>query len=135
MTIHRGGKDGPVIATGDPCLEKEGQTDIHFLDPKTTILLKHKHHKLPQHIHSMSSFETDSQKYHWKGHNELIDEQSNSVVATFKPTWLEGEGHKIGDLNVLKDKLMDIAVITALIVQERSDEHSLAVKPSYPKKC
>lgn len=34
LTLHKGGKDGVIIATAETCLDHEGDTDIHFL-PQT----------------------------------------------------------------------------------------------------
>lgn len=126
LTIHRGGKEGSIIATANPCLVTEGQTDIHFTELNLTIPLKHKHHQLPS-IHSKSSFSADNKSYHWKDHNELIQDETKEKVATFHSTWFEGAHHKIGSLDISQREIQDIVVITALIVQERSDEHSLTV--------
>ena len=126
MTFHRGGKDGPVIATGTPCLQTEGQTDIHFDELGLVIPLLHKHHKLPS-LHSRSSFSANDKNYHWKGHGELIEDKANEVVATFHSTWFEGAHHKIGRLDIAQKEIQDIIVITAMVVQERSDEHKLSV--------
>jgi len=65
----------------------------------------------------------DQAKYHWNGHSELISDANNETIATFKESWLEGKYHRIGELDVSKREIQDIVVITALVVQERSDEH------------
>lgn len=126
LTFHRAGKDGPIIATGDPCLEVEGQTDVHFLEPKSTIQLRHEHHKLPN-LKSKTSFQVDNKSYYWRGHNDLLDEETHSLIATFHPSWLEGSCHKIGRLEIMAEVPQDVIVITALVVQERTDEHKLSV--------
>ena len=114
-----------MIATGVPCIEKEGYTDIHFIDPKLTISFQHESHTLPF-LHTKNRFEHKGKKYYWKDHHELVDPDTNLLLATFKPTWLEDHGHRIGQLVVKGDgqDMRDIAVMTSLIVQERADEHT-----------
>src|SRR5438046_3957403 len=122
LTIHRGGKDGPVIATGNAGLAQEEQTDIHLLEHQSTFTLQHEHHKLPF-IHCKSKFMVDNKHYHWEGHSKLVADETHEVVANFTATWLEGTGSKIGVLDIKAENIEDIIVITALVVQERSDEH------------
>ena len=131
LILHRGSKEGPIIATGVPCLEKEGYTDIHFTEPKFTISFQHEHHTLPF-LHTKNRFEYNGKKYYWKDHHELVEDGSDLLLATFKPSWLEGHGHRIGQLVIKGDgqEMRDIAVITALIVQERADEHTVSVSKS-----
>lgn len=124
--IHRGGKDGPVIATANTCLTQEGQTDIHLHESQSTFGLQHEHHKLPF-THCKSKFVADDTHYHWEGHSKIVSDETKEVVASFNATWLEGTGHKIGVLNIKAGSLKDIIVITALVVQERSDEHKRSV--------
>ena len=128
LIFHRGEKTGPVIATAIPCLQKEGGTDIHFMNPKLVIPLQHIHHIL-QFTHDKNNFEHKDKKYHWKDHTELVDDEAKVVLAKFRPSWLEGQGHKIGQLVITPDgqEMMDVAVVTALVVQERADEYQLSV--------
>lgn len=117
-----------MIATGVPCLEKEGYTDIHFTESKSVINFQHESHSLPF-VHTKNRFEHNGKKYYWKDHRELVEEDTNLLLATFKPSWLEGYGHRIGQLVVKGDgqDMRDIVVITALIVQERADENTVSV--------
>jgi len=128
LTIHRDGKDGVVLATGEACQQNEGETDIHFKESNLTIQLVHRHHKLPS-LYSKSSFEANGKKYYWKGHNQLYEVDKDVVIATFHPTWLEGTGHLIGTMDISKEYegMQDIIVITVLVVHERSDEHRMSV--------
>jgi hypothetical protein len=130
LTFHRGGKDGPIIATTTPSLEKESGTDIQFYEPNFSFPLLHTHRKLPS-LTGKTSFSTNGKDYHWKGHNELIDDSSKDVVARFHPTWLEGSGQKIGTLELSQKDIQDIAVITAIVVQERTDEHKVSVRAGH----
>jgi len=117
-----------MIATATPCLEKEDGTDIQIYEPSFSFPLLHTHHKLPS-LTSKTSFSTNGKdSYHWKGHNELIDDSTKTVVAKFRPTWLEGSGHKIGTLKLHQKDIQDIVVITAIVVQERTDEHKVSVR-------
>ena len=53
------------------------------------------------------------------------------MCATFTPSWLEDNGHRIGQLVIKGDgkDIMDIIVFTALVVQERTDEYKASVIP------
>ena len=59
----------------------------------------------------------------------LLKMIQTSVLATFQSSWLEGQGHKIGQLFVKGDgqEMRDIVVITSLTVQERADEYQKSV--------
>jgi len=129
ITIHQGDKMGPVLATAEPCKDKEGKTEIHPSDSSSSVVLNHIHHGLGPLLHGKTQFELNGEKYHWKGHTEFINDQSGLVLAKFHPTTLEGPKHKIGSLVIEWDgkALMDMIVITALVVQERSDEGKIAV--------
>jgi len=70
----------------------------------------------------------DKAKYHWNGHSELVSDANNETIATFKESWLEGKCHRIGELDITKSEIQDIIVITALLVQERNDEHKLSAE-------
>jgi hypothetical protein len=129
LIIHNGGKDGPVLATGDPYKDAEGDTDVHFTQKESVVSLQHQSHKFPS-FHSRTTFAVDGKKYLWKGHNELVDEGTNTVIATFHPLWLDAPAtthHKIGRLDVKDSSLLDFIVVTALVVHERDDEHRRAV--------
>jgi hypothetical protein len=122
---------GTVIATGKPCLDKDGVTDITLIEPAFTIQLEHVHHKLPS-IHGKTSFTYDGKKYHWKGHTALVEEETGKLLAAFHPKFLNLHFQKLGNLIITAEgeKLLDIVVTTCLVVQERSDEHKQAVSPN-----
>ena len=134
LVFHRGVKSDTVIATGVPCLEKKGRTDIHFIEPKFTVSFEHLHHSLPF-TPSRSILTYNGKKYHWKDHHELVEDDTNILLATFHASWLECNGHKIGRLVIKGDgqDMRDLVVITSLIVQERADENEVSVR--YPSKC
>ena len=130
LTIRRGGPDGPILATGETCKASEGCTEIFLHDSNTEMKIHHEYHYLPF-THNKSFFTYKDKQYHWKDHTELIDDASQEVVGKFHATWLEGTGHKIGTLDVMDEGMQDLVVVTAIVVQERSDERTLAVTKSF----
>lgn len=177
MKFHKGGKDGPTIATAETCQGHEGDTEVHLIPhhhptnghnhdhiehtnlnnnpfstyvpktpspltapsitpaapslSKTTIItLSHVCHHFPKSLHAKTSFAYNNKKYHWLGHTELIEESKGEVLARFEPTWFEGKGHKIGRLEVMEIgmPILGLVVVSALVVQERTDDHKKAVQ-------
>jgi hypothetical protein len=130
LNIHRGDKTGPIIARGNTCLEKEGTTEVHFSESQSsaTISLIHQHHDF-WHFHGKTTFEYEGKKYHWKGHTALVDDASNTLLAVFHTSWAETRVDKLGRLEIMPEgsKLQDLVVVSALVVQERSDERIQAV--------
>jgi hypothetical protein len=160
LTFHRGGKEGVIIATVEPCLDHEGDTEIYFLpqthhanlthpgsplnpsvqqstsppsppSPPSTpssVTLSHTHHHFPS-LHGKSTFTYHNKKFHWQGHAELHSDAKDDLVARFEASWFEGKGHRIGVLDVMEMGMgmLDLVVFSGLIVQERTEEHKLAV--------
>lgn len=129
MTIHRGDKEGPVIATALQCFEKDGVTEIQMYEPfETIVYLSHVHHMLPF-FHGRTSFTFGSKSYHWKGHTALIEDNTGLFIAALHTKFSETHYHKLGTLIVQPkgQKLLDLIVISCLVMQERSDEGKLAV--------
>lgn len=62
---------------------------------------------------------------------ELFEEYPDAEIAKFYPSWsvVDVNEHKLGKLVIQAsdENLIDLAVITALVVQERSDEGRQAV--------
>lgn len=128
VIIHRGDKDGPVIATATQCLGQNGVTDIQFTESGPTIRLEHVHSVLPF-FHGKTFLTVGEKKYHWKGHTALIDDETGVMLAAFHATFLETEYHKLGRLVITKEgkELIDVVVCSCLVQQERSEEGTLAV--------
>jgi hypothetical protein len=128
ITIHRGDKSGPVIATGEACPDPEGSTDLKLPDEKNVLRLEHTHRKL-FHIHGKTEFSYQGRSYHWKGHTALVDDKTDMLLAVFHSEWFNANWNKIGRLEITVEgqRMLDLAVITALMVQERSDEGKRAV--------
>lgn len=116
LIFHRGGKEGPVIATADPCDKQKYKTDIHFVQPKMTIPLEHKH--------DTKVFCSREELSHRKGHKEIEKDEADGVVATYHPSSFEGnrEVLKVGTFNITLKDIQDLVVVTALVVQEREEE-------------
>ena len=128
MALHRGGKDGPILGTANARRERDDTINVHFTDSMSVLRLQHHHYKLPS-LQSESKFTHNERTYRWKGHNELVDDQSKEVIATFKATWFEDKSHVIGriDVNELKELELEVIVFTALVVQQREEEHRISV--------
>jgi len=126
VAIHRGDSNGPVIATAASFEGKDGITDIEMTELGATVPIRHKHHTLPM-THGSTYFRADGKQYRWKKHEQLVDEDTGTVLAVFYPA--RGSPH-LGSLHITPagEKLRDLAVITALVDQERSDEKKWKVK-------
>jgi hypothetical protein len=133
LIIHRGGKSGvPIATTSSPIPAKEGVTEVHFPDASDPLVLEHVHHDF-LHLHGTTSFTYNGKKYHWKGHTGLVDDETDTLLALFHSSWFTFDWTKVGRLEITSEgkQILDIAVITALIVQERSDEAKQAVFPCF----
>lgn len=128
LHIHRGNKEGPIIAEVSACLVTPGITDVNISEPLYTVELDHIHHEV---VPSMTRFTVDGKVYYWNGHVELVKVETGELLAQFYPSWrvIDVHEHKLGRL-VIKEEaknLTDIVVFTALVVLERSDEGREAV--------
>jgi Family of unknown function (DUF6593) len=122
VTIHKGGKDGPVLATATPP-DKDGNTEILIPGSGTVIALTHVKPAF-LHIHPKTEFTYLGKKYHWKGHTGLVEDETGTLLAIYHSSWFNRNWLKVGRLEVTYagQKSLDMCVITGLIVQERSDE-------------
>ena len=91
--------------------------------------MEHVHHQFPNSIHGKTSFTYNGGEYTWKGHSEFVDKEGN-ILAVFFASWFEGTGHKIGRLEILEGgkAMVDVIVVSAMVVQERTDEHKQAAQ-------
>lgn len=117
VLIHRGDKEGPVIATTSSFEGKDGIADIRLTELGTAVSIRHKHHTIPL-THGSTFFTFDGKNYNWRKHYEFVEE-GGPALALFHPA--RGSPH-IGSIYVLPDgeTMKDLAVITALIDQEIS---------------
>lgn len=79
----------------------------------------------------MTRFQVDGDTYYWEDHSKMVSVQTGEVVAEFWPAWtiLDVKEHKLGQLilNCEEGLLRDVALATALVGLERSDEAREAV--------
>ena len=119
-TIHRGDKSGEIVATCG-CVALDGDTDIVFTDPSrtTTICLGHEHYEFPV-MGPVTRFTVEGVKYHWRGHEELVADDSKVVLANISQAWPAAEDaeRKVDRLVITVDgqDMMDVVAATALIV-------------------
>ena len=100
-----------------------GATDIHLLSPKSVLQLAHPH---DPGSHCQSFFDFNGVRYGWDGHRELFEREDGTGIARFYPSShvMDESEHQIGKLVITENgkSMEDIVVMTALIVQERSEE-------------
>ena len=118
-----------MLATATLCLLKDGTTDIHFVQPAVSVHLGHTHRLLPF-FQGITSFTYNGKNYHWKGQTALIDDETKCLLAAMHSRFLETDSHKLGTLVITGDgkEIFDMAVVSALVLQERSEEGRLAVR-------
>jgi hypothetical protein len=60
-----------------------------------------------------------------------VDDASNKLLAVFHTSWSETTVDKLGRLEILTEgiPLLELIVVSALVVQERSDERIQEVSP------
>ena len=129
ITIHRGEKSLPVIATADCCQEKQGSSKIQMVETSTTVVLEH----LPRRMLVLppkTSFTFAGKKYYWKGYTDLFEEKTDKLLAQYQPTMTEGADPCIGQLIIAEGdnlQLNDLVFISSIIMQQRSDARKRAV--------
>lgn len=129
ITFHRGGKASAVIATADPCQEKQGSTKIQYTEPESTIVLEH----LPRRMVILppkTSFTLDGKKYYWKGYSDLFEEKTDKLVCQYSPRTEDGADPNTGSLLFSEGndkKLDDMIVISTVVMQQRSEARKRAV--------
>ena len=128
MSVHRGDENGPVIATAEAFQGKDGITEIQLTEQEAVVPIRHKHHTLPL-MHGNTYFRVNGKQYQWKKHNELIEQDGGTVIARFQGI-SEKDSRELGTLTVTQEgaQLVDLAVITSLIDQERADEGKWKVR-------
>ena len=127
ISIHRGNATGPVIATADSFQGKNGITEIQLPELSTVVPVRHKHHTLPF-LHGHTFFKVDGKQYQWKRHKELVEEGGHVVLAKFHASH-DKNSRNLGSLIITPEgqSIANLAIITYMIDQERSDEGRLKV--------
>ena len=126
VAIHRGDKDGPIIATSDSFKSQDGITEISLTEMGATIPIRHKHHTMPF-LAGDTFFRAEGKQFKWKKHTELVEEDTGTLLASFQVA--RGSSH-LGSLYVFPpgEAMVDTIIITSLVDQERSDEKRMKVK-------
>jgi hypothetical protein len=111
------------VATADSFQGKDGITEIDFTELGATVPLRHRHPTMPL-MKGSTFFRADSKQYSWKKHSELVEQSSDVVLARYNECKESRDDHMLGTLIVTKEGhfMSDVAVITCIIDQERSDE-------------
>jgi len=119
LEIHRGDKYGPLIADTRSCPSSPGATDIRVLAAGNRN--SHCHHDEDT---RRTHFVKNGRKFSWKNRTQLVDD-TGAVVAQMQSN-TDPEDRRAGRLviNTEQDSkgLLDPIVMTALMVQERSEE-------------
>ena len=92
----------------------------------SVIPMRHAHHTLPL-MHGAAYFRIAGTQYRWKKHTELIEEGKDVVLATYQAD--KEDSRRIGTLVVTPEgqHMLNLAVITCLVDQERADEKKYKV--------
>jgi hypothetical protein len=129
ITFHRGGKTSPVLATAECCQEKQGSSKIEFVEPSSTVVLEH----LPRRMIVLppkTTFKIGDRSFYWKGYTDLFEEKTEKLYAQYTPKMTDGAETTTGQLLVIEtddQKINDLAVISTVIMQQRSDARRRAV--------
>jgi hypothetical protein len=117
LEIHRGNKYGPLIADTQSCPSCPGATDIRVIGAARSPHLHHDEDTRRTH------FVKNGRKFSWKNRSQLVDD-TGAVVAQMQSA-SDPEARRAGRL-VINDQenkaLVEPIVMTALMVQERSEE-------------
>jgi hypothetical protein len=127
MTLHRGGKDGRVMATADPCHEKHGSSKITMTDPESTIPFEHHPSRMLGILPPKTTFSIGGRKYHWKGDTDIFEDKTDTLIAQYQP---EGPGPNTGNLlmtGASDESTREIMVLSSIFMQRRFETNSHAV--------
>lgn len=82
-------------------------------------------------MRTVTRFTVDGVRFHWRGHDELVADDSKVVLASISRAWSAAEDaeHQVDRLVITADGLdmMDIIAVTALIVHKRGEEDYVKV--------
>jgi len=121
-----------VLATAALCLLHDRTTDVHFTERPISVDLDDDVYHLLPFLQGITSLTYNGKSYDWKCHTALIDDQTNCLLATLHSgRYVERDIHKMGSLVITGDgkEVQDLAVVSALVLQERSEKRPLAVCP------
>jgi len=129
MTLHRGRKDGGVMATADPCYDHHGVSKIKMIDfdSVSTIPFEHVPSRMLGILPPKTTFSVGGTKYHWKGDTDVFEDKTDTLVAQYQP---EGPGPNTGNLVMTEasdESTREIMVLSTIFMQERFEAHKHAV--------
>jgi hypothetical protein len=119
LSVHKGDKSGPVIASAKASMDKNGVTLMELTEGQIIGL---------QHVHGFFSgktfLEIGGKKVHWKGQSALVEDDNGVCLAVYKQKRFEAKSRKVGTLLVTEHgaEFVDIIVSSFLVEQERSDQ-------------
>jgi hypothetical protein len=130
ISLHRGGKDGPVLATADPSHEVHGSSKIHCTDPESTIVLEH----VPGHGMGLvfppkTHFSIGDKKYYWKRYNDVFEEKTDRLVAQFTAEGMDANSGNLLTMEGNDETTREILVLSTVLMQGRSEARKRAVDP------
>ena len=134
ITLRRGGKDGAVIATGDPCHEKQGSSKINCTNPESTISLEHIPRRMMGMLPPKTTFSIGEKKYYWKGYTDVFEEKGDKLAAQFTPPSAEGADPNTGRLLMTEgsdDSTRAVIVLSTIVMLGRSEARKRAVTPRF----
>jgi hypothetical protein len=93
--------------------------------PQSALLLKHGHGVFS----GNTLFEIDGKRVHWKGHSELVEDDTGVRLAVYKSKGFESSDRRLGRLLVTArgEPYIDAIVSSALVRQARTDEYEFEV--------
>lgn len=135
ITLHRGGKDGPVVATAKTCAVKHGDTDLK-LHGKIITVHHEDWHILGWHLgtNGNDTFAEGGSKFVWKGRTKLEwqpnkNKKEFKTIAVFHPPeklhvvgHLEMTGLRKSITSIDPGEMDDLIILTALVLEVRADE-------------
>lgn len=136
ITLHRGGKDGPIVATAKTCTVKEGDTDL-ILHGRTITVHHEDWHILGWHLfpNGNDSFREGGNKFIWKGRTKLEwqpdkNKKDYKTIAAYHPPkklhvvgHLEMTGLRKSITAIDAGEMDDLIILTALVLEVRADEN------------
>ena len=120
--VHRGDINGPVVAFSQQCPSQPGSTDVVLTHPAEDFKVEHMHYDTATNLTEITG---NGRKYSWKK-GELVDEEGVLLAQLHVIEREDDNDQRLGTLAVKGRNvqgLTDAIVVSALLVQERSDEN------------
>lgn len=129
ISLHRGGKTGPVIATADPCHEQQGSSKINCTDPESTIVLEHVPRRMLGLLSPKTKFSIGDKKYYWKGYTDVFEEKTDKLVAQYTVVGADANTGNLLTTEGNDETTREILVLSTILMQGRSEARRRAVYP------